>query len=120
MRLIKFAVVGVGNTVLAYLLYVFLVKVGMHYQLALFADYLFGIVLGYYLNKYWTFSDYSRSDFYRYVLTYVVAFSLNAALLAFVVEYIGIEPVLGQLFSLLVVTMLSYIVQKYWVFKISS
>ena len=57
MKITRFFIVGVSNTLLTYLLYVVLFKLGIDYKYSLFFVYFFGIIFGYVLNRYWTFSS---------------------------------------------------------------
>lgn len=121
-KIAKFTLAGILNTGLTYALYVILVKLGVHYPLALAMDYAFGTLMGYLLNRFWTFADQgnpSRS-FIKYLATYVGVYLGNWALLAILVERGITGPILGQLIALGVVTLLSYLAQRHWVFRASQ
>src|SRR3989337_3341179 len=53
---LKFLVAGGINTVVTYMVYVLLVYLGWHYTLALLTEYTGGIIAGYHMNRYWTFT----------------------------------------------------------------
>ena len=118
-QLIRFSIVGGLNTLFTYGLYLLLVYLGVFYQLALVADYSTGIAIGYLLNRSWTFSqgDKKHTRFLRYVATYLVAYLANALLLGIIVESHLLGPKLGQLAALAIVSLGSFIIQKYWVFR---
>ena len=118
MMIARFTFVGLFNTVLTYCFYLLLLKLGFHYQIALSADYLLGIVIGYSLNRYWTFKvkDEIKVQFFKYLLTYILTFLLNAFLLFILVEGGYLGPELGQFSILLFITLISYVLQKNWVF----
>ena len=115
----KFLIVGVVNTALIYALYVALVYAGMHYNFALCLDYLGGILTGYLLNRRWTFRHHGRTceSFLKYCATYGVVFSLNMLLLNLLVRLGLLGPALGQLVALSVVTVISFLLQNFWVFR---
>jgi len=119
MKIAKFAIVGTMITTLAYGLYVLLIQIGIHYQLALALDYVFGISTGYILNRYWTFYSHGkpRLSFMKYLVTYIGIYFGNVALLGGIVGLTSLGPVLGQLIALGVVTLLSYLAQNNWVFR---
>ena len=81
-------------------------------------DYALGLILGYFLNRYWTFSDRNniKFGFTKYIITYIIIFIINSTLLALVVEFNIMKPELGQLFILAIITLFSYLAQKNWVF----
>lgn len=117
-HLVRFLIAGALNTGLFYALYVVLVYLGVHYGLALVIEYCGGCVTGYLLNKHWTFADReaARNGFLRYGLTYVLLYLLNVLLLALLVESGWLGPVVGQLVMLVVLTVSSFVAQRYWVF----
>ena len=118
-KIVKFLIVGGTNTLLMYLLYLGLIYLGMHYGLALALDYVCGVLLGYILNRHWTFASHGKqiNSFPRYVLTYVGVFAGNMALLVLFVESGLLGPELGQLIAFGLVTVMSFILQNAWVFK---
>ena len=122
MKITRFFIVGASNTLLAYLLYVVLFKLGIDYKLALFFVYLFGILFGYLLNRYWTFSSNKqhRLSFIKYVVLYIVVFILNGLFLIFSVDFLLLDPIYSQFFILLIISLLSFVVQSNWVFVIQD
>ena len=118
MKITRFFIVGASNTLLAYLLYVVLFKLGIDYKLALFFVYLFGILFGYLLNRYWTFSSNKqhRLSFIKYVVLYLVVFILNVLFLIFLVDFLLLDPIYAQFFIVLIISLASFLVQDTWVF----
>ncbi|MBT5399835.1 GtrA family protein [bacterium] len=118
-KVAKFITVGMVVTIFGYGLYILLVQSGFHYQFALALDYIFGVFIGYILNRYWTFasSKKNRLSFIKYVMIYIGIYFSNVVLLSIVVEMTTFGPIFGQFISLGVVTLLSYLVQNNWVFK---
>jgi putative flippase GtrA len=118
-KVTRFLLVGGLNTLLMYLLYLGLIYIGFHYILALVAEYVCGIVLGFVMNRYWTFASHGRQEnsFYRYALTYVGVFMGNLLLLALIVELGLLGPALGQLVAFGLVTVAAFLSQNYWVFR---
>jgi putative flippase GtrA len=119
-RMLVYVAVGSVNTAVCYALFAALVEVcRWHYELALAADYAFGIVLGYGLHRLTTFGDrtHLRRAFGKYTLTLVVTFLANFALLALIVRAGWMEPLAAQAVAMLVVTLVSYVAQKHWVFR---
>ena len=118
MKITKFFIVGASNTLLAYLFYIVLVKLGVNYKIALFFDYVLGILFGYYLNRYWTFSSNKhRRSFTKYITLYVGIFVLNGLLLILSVDYFLLDPILSQFFIIGIISLVSFAVQNNWVFS---
>ena len=121
MKITRFLVVGSSNTLLAYLLYVALIKLGVDYKLALFFNYLFGILFGYLLNRYWTFaSNKHRLSFIKYIVLYIVVFLLNFLILILSVDFLLLDPIYSQFFIIGIISLVSFAVQNTWVFGIKE
>ena len=121
MKITRFFIVGTSNTLLVYLLYVALIKLGLDYKLALFFDYLVGILCGYFLNRYWTFSgNKHRFSFIKYIVLYIVVFLLNLLILILSVDFLLLDPIYSQFFILLIISLVSFVFQSNWVFAIQD
>jgi len=118
MKITKFFVVGTLNTSLAYLFFIFLVKLGVNYKIALLLDYIFGIIFGYCLNRYWTFySNKHHRSFIKYITLNVGIFFLNGILLVFAVDYLFLDPIISQFLIIGFISLASYLLQNHWVFS---
>ena len=119
---IKFILVGAVNTVATYALYVILVNAGLQYAVALTLDYLVGILSGYLMNRHWTFvsHDSTHRSLVKYITTYVLVYLINLILLSLIVGLKILDPVFGQVLALGVVTMISFLLQNFWVFQRQS
>ncbi len=117
-RLIRFGPVGGVNTVVTYGVYVWIILLGVHYNTALACEYVVGIVLGYLLNRIWTFSDrvHLEHPFKKYIATYAGVFLINLVFLNALV-WLSIHPLPAQVVALGLATLASYLLQRNWVFK---
>lgn len=90
----------------------------MKYLHALIVYYVIGIVTGYLINYYWVFTSQGNHalKFMKYLIIYIGVFFLNALFLAFMVETGILGPIISQFIILCIISLLSYLVQKYWVF----
>jgi putative flippase GtrA len=115
---LKFVVVGVTNTLGGYAFYAALLVLGMNYALALTLEYVAGIAYGFLLNKRWTFKAQAKSaqQASRFVALYGFIYVLNVTLLMIFVERLALSPYLAQIFILGFLTLLSFVVQKHWIF----
>ena len=119
-RLIVFGTVGSFNTMVCYALYAALVHtLSWHHNAALVADYAFGAGLGFTTHRLSTFSDrkHVKHPFGKYLTTLVVSFTLNLTLLNCIVATRLLNPLAGQAAAIGFVTLVSYMLQKHWVFR---
>ena len=119
-RLIVFGAVGSFNTIVCYALYAALVYVlNWHHNVALVADYAFGAMLGFTTHRLSTFADrkHVKQAFEKYLTALVVSFSLNLALLNGILATRLFNPLAGQALAIGLVTLVSFMLQKHWVFR---
>lgn len=117
-RLVRFGAAGLVTTGATYLLYAGLLGAGLHYNLALVGEYTAGILLGFHLNRSWTFRDrrgLSR-PLARYAAAYGVVFLLNALWLNALVGT-GLHPLPAQAVALGLAAGAAYLLQRNWVFR---
>ena len=122
---IRFLIVGGINTVLGYGIFVLLEYLiagrfgDFSYMLALVIQYSISIILAFILHRRFVFQVQGRLwlDFGRFVLTNLVGFGLNAALLPLLVQFAGLHPRVAQAVALLLVTVVSYLGHKYFSFR---
>ena len=114
----KFVVVGVTNTTGGYAFYAVLLALGVNYALALTLEYVVGIAYGFLLNKRWTFKAQGEpaQQAWRFAALYGFIYMLNVTLLMLLVERWTLSPYLAQIFILGFLTLLSFVVQKRWIF----
>jgi putative flippase GtrA len=115
---LKFVVVGMTNTLGGYAFYAALLVLGVNYALALTLEYVVGVAYGFLLNKRWTFKAQGEStqQAWRFAALYGFICVLNVTLLMLLVECWALSPYLAQIFILGILTLLSFVVQKRWIF----
>lgn len=119
-QFLRFNIVGILNTVITYIIYAVLVFSGAHYRVALISEYAFGTVFSFILNKIYTFNYNERASMYLFgkmVLTYVVIFFANLGILDFCIKTLHMNEYLGQLLTLMLIVLLSFVFQKLFVFR---
>ena len=117
----RFLVAGGINTAVGYGVYAFLLMVtGMHYRIALAAEYVIGIVVGFLLNRAFTWrfpQAQAKRYLWKYALTYATTFSINFVILEVLVKLAGLHPLPGNALALGAVCVTSFLLQSHWVFK---
>jgi len=120
-RFLVFLVVGGFNTLFGYALFALLFKVGqLHYTLALMLAYAVGVFLSYATHKRFTFQQAKTQgkSLPKYISSYVAIFVLNWLFLSLLVELLTLDPLLGQMIAIVMITILTFFIQKFWVFAV--
>jgi len=118
LSLIRYAIVGVGNTVFG-LSIIFLVKyVGAGDLAANATGYFFGLLLGFRLNSKWTFRyrDKLLPAFYRFCAVIGTSYLLNLAVVFFAIQQMAINAYVSQAMGVIPYTIFSYLGLRYLVF----
>jgi putative flippase GtrA len=119
-RFLAVGAVGYGVNLLTFAL---LVAAEVEYVLASVVSYLVSNMLMYIGNRYFTFrlgNDGFWTAYARYLLVGLVVVTLNAGVLALLVEVVGLGATLGQALSLLIVTPVAFVLFKRWTFRLTS
>ncbi|MDQ1255047.1 MAG: hypothetical protein QG646_4326 [Euryarchaeota archaeon] len=116
-RLFKFICVGLLNTFIGYGAF-FILSFFLNYMIALVVAHFIGVTNSYLWNKYWTFKSkkFQLAELVKFNIVYLITLGANMLILYIAVELLSINPRLGQLIVLPLVTLLSYLGHKYWSF----
>lgn len=145
-QFIKFALVGVSNTLVSEIVYTILVFFKMHYLPASFLGFSLSVLNAYYWSSRYVFKEEENEErvwwkvLAKTYLAYLWGYLVSAALLVFWIEFIGIErwmEPLGNWFlghglerldarfcgnvaaaglNLLITVPMNYLVNKYWAY----
>ena len=116
---ILFALVGVSNTVINFIVYTILVFFSMPYLLANVIGYGVGMINSYLLNKYFVFQkkEGDSSVFLKFVLVNIITVTVHSILLYFFVSIFGWHKIYSQAFVTIITLVLNYLGNKLWTFK---
>ncbi len=117
----RFLVVGAAGYGINIGVFALLVGAGVTYVLASVVSYVVSNALMYLGNRYFTFRLGSEGFWPacgRYLLVGLGVVAMNAAVLAALVEGLGLDETAAQALSLLAVTPAAYIMFKRWTFRI--
>lgn len=121
-QFLRFAVVGVSNTVIFFLVYTLLVQVfGVWYLLASAIGFVAGAINGFLLNRSWTFRGH-RGDALTPVRWGVVqscGLGLDEALLYLLVKGAGMDKLVAQAVAIGVVVVVTFVANRAWTFRMS-
>jgi putative flippase GtrA len=118
-RVAKFAVVGVGNTIVTLVSYAILLALGVNYLIAAPVAWALGLLSGYTWNRIWTFdrAEHQMSLMARYYAVGLLGLALNTGLLALLVSVAGFSELPAELVVLPAVVLTTFAVNRYWVFR---
>jgi len=119
-QFVKFGIVGVSNTVLAFAIYTVLLKVfGVWYLGASAIGFVVGAINGFLLNRRWTFAGHVGDSLtpVRWGVVQGCGLALNEGLLYLFVDGVEIEKLLGQACATAIVTVLTFLVNRAWTFR---
>lgn len=110
--------IGGGSAVAAdYIIYMLLLRAGMAMSVSKAVSYVCGAIVGFVINKIWTFESkgFSKMEIMRYILLYVVSACVNAGVNRMVM-FVANMQLLAFLCATGVSTVLNFLGQKFFVF----
>lgn len=123
-QFIKFGIVGASNTIISYVVYLVLVKLGVYYLLASVLSFVVGVLNSFFWNNKYVFTaddDTDRNWLSALVKTFMsyagTGLILSNILLYIWVDLVHIPEWLAPLINLVITVPLNYIVMKFWAFK---
>lgn len=120
LQFVKFVLVGIVNTGVGYgVIFGCMYLANMPPELSNLIGYMFGLLVSYTLHRNYTFGSTGlhRKEFVRFVFTFLVAYVANLLVLIFLVRIIFISPFLAQFISGAVYVAISYLLNKFFVFR---
>ena len=116
---IKFALVGLLNTGWSYLLYAAFLYLGLNYWLASFLTIVLSVSFGFLTQGNLVFGGATRKALPRFILVWVVIYAVYLVVVS-AAQSVGVNNYLGGLIATPLVAVLSYILQRRFVFPPSS
>ncbi len=120
-QFVKFGIVGVSNTLLAFGVYTLLLKVfGVWYIAASAIGFILGAVNGFLLNRRWTFREHVGDALtpVRWGVVQGCGLAVNLGLVYLFVDGAGLNELIGQAFATVIVTVLTFAANRSWTFRV--
>ena len=114
-KFIKYLFVGLLNTAFSYTIYAIFVALGLRANLALFFQYIIGVLWNFKTTGWLVFKNSNNKLIFKFVACYVFTFILNSILLKILILYIN--PYLAQALLVFPIALVSFVIMKFWVFK---
>ena len=119
MQLAKFGAVGATGYVVNLAVYTWLVREGLHYNVAAAFSFLVAVTNNYTWNRVWTFRGQRGHMGYqglRFLVVSLLALAANEVLLTMFVAA-GAGKVVAQAIAIVLVTPINFVGNKLWSFK---
>ncbi len=116
-KFFKFLFVGFINTLVSYLLYAFFVCIGLCANLALFFQYILGVLWNFKTTGGIVFKNRNNRLIFKFVASYIFTFCLNSLILNILVNKMMLNEYLSQAILVLPVAFISFLILKFFVFK---
>lgn len=132
MQFVKFAVVGLSNTLISYLIYAISLFLFNSFNVLNNIDYMVAWVLQFFLSVLWSFywnnkmvftkankghGSIWRSLFRTYISYSFTGLFLSSVLLVFWIKQIGISEYIAPILNLFITMPINFIINKYWAFR---
>jgi len=116
----RYIVAGLINTLIGFLVYAFCVEfISLPFWIANFCAMIAGIICGFILARGYVFNVSGNSPFRtlpKYILTIGLQFVVSTTLIAIFLQ-LGLSDILSYIASLPIIILLSFAMQKVWVFQ---
>lgn len=115
----RFFLIGLANTTLFYICFLFFVYVNVYYLLASALSYLLAALFSYFANKIWAFNSTRASSpflFLQFLSINTISLGINLAALFLLSSVLGINIYLSQAAAIFVSMIFNYIGYN-WLFR---
>lgn len=120
-QFLRFITVGLLTTVCSYLIFLVMLNFFLiNYLVSSCASFVFGIFIGFSLNKNWTFDSKDscpKKIMISYFLVYFFSLLISLVFLKITVEFLKIIPEIAYIASIGITTCTNFIGTKFFVFK---
>lgn len=118
---IRFLLVGGFNTVVSYLIFAGFIQIlgEASYQLSLVLSWILSSFISFSTQKIFVFQTKGNwcREYIKCLLTWTIGYLINAGTLELVVKVLRLDVYIGQAVSILLTTVITYILFKHFAFK---
>jgi putative flippase GtrA len=118
-QFIKFGIVGLGNTLITFIVYFILVKLSVYYVIANIIGYIAGVINSFFWNSSWVFKKSKRdlSLLIKFVIVNLITLAITSFILYIGVDKLNVSKYAAQIISTLIGILFNYTLNKLWTFK---
>jgi len=124
LQFVQFALVGVSNSVIYYLLYLLFLKLGLYYQVANFLGFSISVLNSFYWNSVYVFrtEDEKKEPWWKVLLKTYISYAgtglvLGSFLLWFWVAICHFPEAIGPILNIFITTPINFVINKFWAYK---
>lgn len=122
-QFVKFSVVGSSNTMVDFLVYLFLTRaLAIYYIFAAIISFIVAVTWSFYLNRRWTFrhsGKNSTNQYLKFFIVNTVVMILNLSSLFILVDLFGFYDLVAKLVAAIFLAVLNFSLNRFWTFKTS-
>ncbi|WP_326511584.1 GtrA family protein [Clostridium intestinale] len=117
---IKFGIVGVSNTLITFVVYNILLRLGINYLVANIIGYICGMINGFIWSKNWVFkvNNESKMYFIKFALVNLLSLAVSTGLLMVLVKQLSLNSTIAQLITTCITVVINYLLNKIYTFKV--
>jgi putative flippase GtrA len=115
-QIVRFVAVGLINTVVGYSLYALFIYIGFGYVYALGIATVLGVLFNFQTIGRVVFESHDARLLFKFIAAYAMVFFVNLVLIKYLVIF-GLSAYVAGAVALLPATVLSFVLNKYFVFK---
>ena len=119
-QFLRFCLIGLETTILYYLVFIVCFNfISINYLVSAAIAFISSVFLGFFFNKLYTFHSKRKTTitFPEYLAIYSISLLLHLSAMRFLVETMGVMPIISNLFVLPFTTMINFFGSKIVVFK---
>ena len=117
-QLLRFGIVGGVATAVNYGTFSLLLSVTqLHYSVASALGFVAGVLVGYPLNRIWTFAEQSQGSLLKYCLVYTCSLATSLGLLWVLSNQLGLDPRWANILCIAYSTGVNFVGSRWFVFR---
>ncbi|WP_205597785.1 GtrA family protein [Anoxybacillus sp. MB8] len=120
MMLVRFAVVGIGNTLVDFVVFFFLASIGVPYVFSQVCSYSAGMMNSYVWNRTWTFQVRKKAsvqEFLQFIFINLVSLSTTIVLLYLLHKLAGMQLFSSKAVATVAGMAVNFVGSRFWVFE---
>ena len=119
-KLIRFLIVGVGNTLVNWSIFIILNVFGVYYIISNIIAYIIATINSYIWNSLWVFKygqGLNINTSVKFFILNLVGLTVNTTIMYILVDILNFNKFIALVIASVLVVMMNYTINKLWVFK---
>lgn len=119
-KLIRFSIVGVGNTLVNWSIFIILNVFGVYYIISNIIAYIIATVNSYIWNSSWVFKygqGLNINTSVKFFILNLVGLTVNTTIMYILVDILNFNKFIALVIASVLVVIMNYTINKLWVFK---